>query len=118
VKILVLDDHTGFRNEIVDILVRNGYAAEGAAAALEAVALVKEGDYDLVLADYNMPGHDGLWFMRNVECPRSTKVLLVTAYVNRDVIDEMFKAGAAGYLIKPFDEADLLHHIAHHLENP
>ncbi len=113
-KILVLDDHDDFRNEIVDILARSGHAADGAASAVEAVARVENDDYDLVLVDYNMPEHNGLWFMRNARRPKSTKVLLITAYVDRDIIDAMFKAGAAGYIIKPFDEAELLHHIGYH----
>ena len=115
-KILVLDDFDAFRHEIVDILIRNGHAADGAASAIEAIALVEGGDYDLVLADYNMPGHDGLWFMNNAKRPKKTKVLLITAHVNRDIIDAMFKSGAAGYIIKPFDEADLLHNIGFHYE--
>ncbi len=113
-KILVLDDHDGFRNEIVDILIRNGHATDGVASAIEAVALVEDGDYDLVLVDYNMPDHDGLWFMKNAKRPRSTKALLVTAHVDRGIIDEMFRSGAAGYIIKPFGEDDLLHHIGFH----
>ncbi len=113
-KILVLDDCDDFRTEIVAILSRNGHAADGAASAVEAVALVEGGDYDLVLADYNMPEHDGLWFMKNVNRPKSTKILLVTAHVDREIIDEMFNSGAAGYIIKPFDEADLLHRIRFH----
>jgi AmiR/NasT family two-component response regulator len=49
--------------------------------------------------------------MEQVKLPKKTKVLLITAYVNRDVITRMFQLGASGYLIKPFDEDDLLHHI-------
>ncbi len=113
-KILVLDDHDAFRNAIVDILVQNGHVADGAASAVEAIARVKDGNYDLVLADYNMPEHDGLWFMKNATFPRATKALLITAHVDRGIIDEMFRSGAVGYIIKPFDEADLLHHIRYH----
>jgi two-component system chemotaxis response regulator CheY len=116
-KILVLDDFDDFRNEIVEILVRNGHTADGAASATEAVARIENGDYDLVLADYNMPEHDGLWFMKNVKRARSTKVLLITAHVDRGIIDEMFRSGAAGYIIKPFEEAELLQHIGFHFHS-
>ena len=46
------------------------------------------------------------------------KALLVTGHVNRAVIKEMFRAGAAGYIIKPFDEDELMRHIAFHFAEP
>ena len=115
-NILVLDDHDGFRDELVRILSRDGHTALGAASAGEAVPLVENGDYDFVLVDYHMPGHDGVWFLKNARRPRKTKALLVTAHVNRKIIDEMFKAGAVGYLIKPFDEGELLWNLKFHSE--
>lgn len=114
-KILVLDDHDGFRNEVVDILVRNGHAAESVATADEAISLVENGDFDIVLVDFSMPVHDGIWFMKKVERPKQTKALLVTAHVNRTMITEMFKSGISGYIIKPFDEDTLLRHLSFHL---
>ena len=110
-KILVLDDYKPFRDEVLAMLTRNGHAAEGADSAPAAIPLVENGDYDFVLVDFSMPDHDGLWFMRHVRKPRHTKALLVTAHVNREMINRMFRLGAAGYLIKPFDEKDLLRHL-------
>ena len=85
-----------------------------AASANEAIPLAENGNYDFVLVDFQMPLHDGFWFMKNVRLPSKTKALLVTAYVNRIMIAEMFKVGVRGYIIKPFDEDDLLHHLAFH----
>ena len=113
-KVLVLDDHEGFRNEIVAILARTGHEASGAGSPEEAIPLVENGDYDFLLVDYQMPGHDGIWFMQHVKRPRRTKAILVTAHVNPQVTDAMFKSGACGYIIKPFDEADLLRHLDFH----
>ena len=113
-KMLVVDDHKGFREEVVGMLTRNGHEAGGVASALDAVSLVEKKGYDFVFVDYCMPVHDGIWFMNHVKRPRRTKVLLVTAHVNRQVIDAMFKSGASGYIIKPFDEAELLRHIEFH----
>ena len=80
----------------------------------QALPLVKDGTYDFVLVDYQMPEHDGIWFMQNVKLPPRTKAILVTAQVNRKVIEAMFKVGASGYLIKPFEEADLMANLAFH----
>jgi two-component system, chemotaxis family, chemotaxis protein CheY len=113
-KFLVLDDHEAFREEIVAILVRNGHEAQGVATATAAIPMVEAGRYDFVLVDFNMPEHDGIWFMQNVKLPRGTKAILVTAHVHRQMINTMFKAGAVGYLIKPFDEDALLRQIEFH----
>ena len=113
-KILVLDDNKGFRDEVLSILARNGHEGDGAGRAVDAIPLVESGRYDFVLVDYHMPEHDGLWFMQNVKRPRHTKALLVTAHVNNHLINKMFDVGACGYIIKPFEEADLLRHLEFH----
>lgn len=115
-KVLVLDDHKAFRDEVMKMLRRNGHEAEDAATPEEAIPRVETGNYDIVLVDYQMPGHNGLWFMKHVDLPPSTKALLVTAHTQRQMINEMFKNGASGYIIKPFDEEDLMHNLAFHCE--
>ena len=113
-KIIVLDDHKEFREQVVEILARNGHEACGVEKAVDAIPLVESGVYDFVLVDFSMPEHDGIWFMKNVKRPLRTKAILTTAYVNRQVIDMMFKVGVRGYLIKPFTEADLIRHLEFH----
>jgi DNA-binding response OmpR family regulator len=46
--------------------------------------------------------------------PRHTKALLVTAHVNRHIVNRMFECGVSGYIIKPFDEAELMRHLDFH----
>jgi response regulator of citrate/malate metabolism len=58
-----------------------------------------------------MPVNDGAWFLQKFRVPRKTKVLLITAFVDREVIRKMFSLGASGYLIKPFEKEDLLRHM-------
>jgi two-component system chemotaxis response regulator CheY len=110
-RVLVLDDHTEFRAEVMGMLTRNGHEAEGVGMAEEAIPLVESGRFDFVLVDFNMPEHDGMWFMQHVKKPKQTKALLVTAHVNNQVIDRMIRSGASGYIIKPFDEDDLIRHL-------
>ena len=117
-KVLVLDDHRGFREEVVAMLVRNGYEADSVDSAAAAIPLAESGQYAFILVDYNMPEHDGLWFMQNIRLPRGTKAILVTGYVNRRLINCMFEAGVVGYLIKPFEEPDLIHHLVFHSRGP
>jgi two-component system, cell cycle response regulator CpdR len=113
-KVLVLDDHQAFRDEVVEMMGRRGHEARGVGRADDAIPLAESGEYDFVLVDFSMPEHDGIWFMKHVKLPPNTKALLVTAHVNKDMMAQMFKLGAAGYLIKPFDEGDLVRHLQFH----
>jgi two-component system, chemotaxis family, chemotaxis protein CheY len=115
-RILVLDDHKAFREQVVEILMRNGHEALGVEKAVDAIPLAESGAYDFVLVDFNMPEHDGIWFMQNVKRPRHTKALLVTAHVNNQIISRMIRSGASGYIIKPFDEDDLIRHLTFHTQ--
>lgn len=113
-KILVLDDDRALLRTMQAILSNNGHDVTCVESPEEAVTLVSENDFDFALVDYQMPGKTGVWFMENAKLPSTTKVLLVTGNVDRDVITNMFDLGAAGYIIKPFGEADLLRHLEFH----
>ena len=113
-KILVLDDEEGILVALKSMLELRGHDVDCAERAQDAVDLVRKNHYDFVFVDYKMPDNDGLWFMKNANLPRNTKALLVTAFVNRQVINRMFSLGASGYLIKPFDEEEVLRNIEFH----
>ena len=110
-RILVLDDDWELLEVTAKVLAQAGYEVECCDSARKAVEMTAGKSYDYVLVDYKMPDNDGIWFMKNAELPRSTKVLLITAFVNRDVIKKMFALGASGYLIKPFHREELLRHL-------
>lgn len=113
-KILVVDDDRRLLAAVEQMLVRHGYTVDCAGSADEGVAKVAEAAYDFVLVDYWMPRHDGMWFLRNAALPRTTKTLLVTSFTDCRVIQQMFNGGIVGYLIKPFDEDELIHHLDFH----
>ena len=105
-KILVLDDDKGFLETVELMLASGGHEVDTTTNAEHAASEGQRNDYDVVLVDYKMPNKDGLWFMKNANLPLKTKALLVTAYINRDIVNQMFQLGASGYLIKPFDQND------------
>ena len=108
--ILIVDDDTGMLRALEAVLGSYGHevtCAETAQKGLDA----EPNSFDFVLLDYKMPKHDGGWFMKKAKIGRGTRVLLITAYVNKDVIKRMFSLGVSGYLIKPFDSDDLIRHI-------
>lgn len=115
-KILVLDDEQFVIDALKGMLEMHGHEVDGALDAETAVNLVKSGKYDFVFFDYKLPAHDGIWFLQNAKMPRHTTALLVTSYGTRELINKCFQYGASGYLLKPFTESDLLHHIEFHAQ--
>jgi DNA-binding response OmpR family regulator len=113
-KILIVDDDRALGTEIMNILIREGHDAVYAHGAIDALCLVETNRYDFILVDYRMPEYNGTWFMDNAHLPRSTKVLLISSYSDKRIIDRMFALGASGYLIKPFDGHDLIRHLTFH----
>jgi CheY-like chemotaxis protein len=110
-RILVLDDDQILLDALKAILNDYGHDVDTANTAKDAITPAEKGNYDFILVDYKMPENDGIWFMKNIKLPKNTKVLLITAYVNRAVINQMFELGASGYLIKPFDDKELIRHL-------
>lgn len=116
--VLILDDDPGIRKTLTHSLQAHQFKVTCAETADEASAYLKKNAYDLVLVDFAMPEHDGKWFMQNAKIPKKTKVLLITGYISRDLINTMFSLGVCGYLIKPIDEETLLHNIHFYLGTP
>jgi two-component system, OmpR family, response regulator len=110
-KILILDDDTYVLAALKELLRMQGHEVDCISSASLAVQMAAGGQYDFILVDYKMPENDGIWFMKNARISRQTKVLLITAFVNMDIIKEMFALGASGYMIKPFDEEELRRNI-------
>ena len=113
-RVLIIDDHQAYRADIRKILEEDGHQVDEAVSVTQAIPMVESGNYNMVLLDYRMPGHDGLWMLRNTRVPRHTKVLFVTAHCHNELLMEAFRVGVKGYLIKPFEKEDLLHHLAFH----
>ncbi|MFC1496972.1 response regulator [Verrucomicrobiota bacterium] len=113
-KILVLDDNKELLEVVANILVNHNYDVDCAENAQDAITMLRNKHYDFVLVDYKMPKNDGVWFMNNAELSPDTKVLLVTAHADKSMISKMFALGVSGYIVKPFDEEDLLRHLSYY----
>ncbi len=117
-KILILDDDPGIRKAIKHTLDMSQFQVTCATTADEATQHVHTQHFDLILVDFAMPKHDGKWFMQNTRIPHKTKVILITGFADREIINAMFSLGVCGYLIKPVDEDMLLHNICFYLGIP
>lgn len=114
-SILIVDDDTPLLAELDSMLSAHGDSVTCTGSAEEGVEAIAAHAYDFVLLDYRMPGKNGSWFMRHASLADNTKVLLLTAFANRQVIDQAMRLGASGYVIKPVDEDELLAALDFHL---
>jgi len=110
-KILIVDDFSTMRRIVKNALHDLGYTnmteADDGATALP---LLKEGDFEFVVTDWNMPGMTGIDLLKAIRADaklKSIPVLMVTAEAQRDQIVEAAKSGVNGYIIKPFTAATL-----------
>lgn len=112
-RFLVVDDFPTMRRIVRNLLKELGFSnvdeAEDGAAGL---AKVKEGRFDFVISDWNMPNMDGLQMLQSIRADANTAisklpVLMVTAEAKKENIIAAAQAGANGYVVKPFTAATL-----------
>jgi two-component system, response regulator PdtaR len=112
-RVVIAEDEAIVRLDLKEILVTAGYDVVGETGrGDEAVNLVEEHRPDLVILDVKMPGMDGIRAAREITSRHQAAVLLLTAFSQRDLIEEARDSGVSAYLIKPFQPRDLLPAIA------
>jgi response regulator NasT len=112
-RVVIAEDEAIVRLDLKEILVTAGYEVVGETGrGDEAVTLVEEHQPDLAILDVKMPGMDGIRAAREITSRHQVAVLLLTAFSQRDLIEEARDSGVSAYLIKPFQPRDLLPAIA------
>lgn len=105
-KILIVDDFSTMRRIIKNLLRDLGFTnTQEADDGLTALPMLKSGDFDFLVTDWNMPGMTGIDLLKAVRADdklSATPVLMVTAEAKRDQIIEAAQAGVNGYVVKPF----------------
>lgn len=108
-RILVVDDEEPIRRVIARLLSRNGYECETAGGAEEAILLLKERDFALVLTDMDMPETSGLDLIMQIAAMfEDIATVMVTGMDDAKLADAALKIGAYGYIIKPFEPNEIL----------
>ena len=108
-RVVVAEDEAIIRLDLVETLQEEGYEVVGETGrGDQAVALIRELRPDIALLDIKMPGADGLEVARQVSKERLCAVLILTAFSQREVIEQARDAGALAYLVKPFQKTDLV----------
>lgn len=114
IRIVIVDDHEVVRRGLATILSRDpaftivGEAADGE----EARRLIRQTQPDVALVDVRLPGLSGIELCHHIRCEApQTQVLILTAYLDSNVVRECIRAGASGYLLKDAQGTDLLHSL-------
>lgn len=108
-RVLIAEDEAIIRLDLRETLEEEGYeiVAETGRGD-EAVELARSMGPDLAILDIKMPGMDGLEAARLITDERLCGVLVLTAFSQRDFIEQARDAGALAYLVKPFQKSDLV----------
>ncbi len=108
-KILVVDDDQDFAENMADTLELKGYEVQLAFNGEDAIKKFKEEDYDIAFMDIKLPGMNGVEsFLEIRKLKPHAKVVMMTAYSVKQLLEEAVKNGALGVLNKPFDIKQML----------
>lgn len=113
VKLLIVEDDKGLAEALEDTLMLAGYQCKIVYSSEEAVVALKHSLFDMVISDVNLPGMDGYGLLHHViDTYPELPMMLMTAYGDIAHAVEAMRDGAVDYLLKPFQEEELLNAIA------
>lgn len=108
-RVVIAEDEAIIRLDLKETLEEEGYEVVGETGrGDEAVELVKQHAPDIAILDIKMPGLDGLSAAREIAGERRAAVLILTAFSQRDLVEQARDAGALAYLVKPFQRSELI----------
>jgi response regulator NasT len=107
--VLLAEDETIIRLDLCKLLERAGYDVVAEARnGEEAVELARQYEPDLAIMDVKLPKLDGIEAARQILAERPIPIVMLTAYGRKELVSRAVDAGVFGYLVKPFQERDLL----------
>jgi len=117
VKILVVDDEEAIRETLDEFLTMKGFQVAKAAHAQEALQIIEENSFDVILTDLIMPRMNGISLTKAArEINPDAIIIVMTAYASIDHAVESMKAGAFDFIAKPFNFEHIIYVINRSLE--
>lgn len=108
-RVVIAEDEAIIRMDLRETLEEEGYEVIGETGrGDQAVELVRGLQPDLAILDIKMPGIDGLEAARIINGEKICGVLMLTAFSQREVVEQARDAGALAFLVKPFQKSDLI----------
>ena len=111
--LLVVDDEKNMRLSLETIMSEEGYQYRAAESAEQALKMLDQEEFFMVITDARLGGMSGYDFLSRVKTKfPNLPILMITAYATPKLAVEAIKAGAIDYLAKPFAPEELLHAVA------
>jgi len=108
-RVVIAEDEAIIRMDLRETLEEEGYEVIGETGrGDQAIELVRGLQPDLAILDIKMPGVDGLEAARIINGEKICGVLMLTAFSQREVVEQARDAGALAFLVKPFQKSDLI----------
>ncbi len=108
-QILIVEDDQDFAESMTDILESQGHEVQLAVSGEEAISIFQKQNFDVAFMDVKLPGKNGVEsFLEIHKSKPKAKVVMMTAYSVKQLLDEAVENGAWGILHKPFDTEHLL----------
>jgi two-component system, response regulator PdtaR len=109
VRIVIAEDEALIRMDLREMLEDEGHEVVGEARdGAQAIELARAKRPDIIFMDVKMPNVDGIEAARTISAESIAPVVMVTAYSQASIIDEAARAGAMGYVVKPFTRAEIV----------
>ena len=116
-KILIVDDEGSVRRTLSILLKRKGYSIDAASSVPEALRMMDNTCYDLVITDLKMPGMGGIELLKRIKkSAPDIEVMILTAYGSIQSAVEAIKIGAYDYLTKPIEPKEIAIRVKNALE--
>jgi len=118
-RILICEDNKMASKTISVVLEREGYKSDTVENGNDAITLLTDNLYDMVIVDIHLPYHSGLELVEylRTDLKLDTPVLIVTAFSDAQMQSQAAELGINGYIIKPFNPTDLVNKINSILKN-
>ncbi len=108
-RVVIAEDEAIIRMDLRETLEEEGYEVVGETGrGDQAVELARALQPDLAILDIKMPGMDGVEAARIINGEKICGVLMLTAFSQREVVEDARDAGALAFLVKPFQKSDLI----------
>ena len=110
-RILVVEDDVHISELLCELLRQNDFEPTAAFSGTEALLLLSQGSYSLVLLDLMLPGKTGEQVLAEMRTKLATPVIVLTAVTDKETTVSLLHLGADDYIAKPFDNNELLARI-------
>lgn len=107
-KVLIAEDDAIIRLDLKEMLEEEGFEVIEVGDGAAAIEIARLERPDLIVLDVKMPIMDGLTAAKTLSQERIAPIVILTAYSQRDLVEQAAQSGAMAYLVKPFQKRDLL----------